>query len=90
MVELTIMSMNIKNETAHQYAKELAALTGESVTQAVTEALRQRLEYIRKERSSGRLERLTAIAADCAAHLSEPYRLIDPAEMLYDEQGLPK
>ena len=40
------MSLNIKNDTAHRYAQELANLTGESMTQAVTEALRERLERL--------------------------------------------
>ena len=90
MVECVIMSLNIKNETAHRYAQELAALTGESMTQAVTEAIRQRLEHIRKDRNSGRLELLTAIAKDCAARFKEPYRSQDHGDLLYDNKGLPK
>jgi prevent-host-death family protein len=35
-------------------------------------------------------ERLMAIGRDCAAHLREPYRSIDHAELLYDERGLPR
>ena len=31
------MSLNIKSEDAHRLARELAALTGESMTAAVTE-----------------------------------------------------
>lgn len=46
------MSMNIENEETHRLARELAALTGESVTAAVTEALRERLERIGRERTS--------------------------------------
>jgi antitoxin VapB len=37
------MSLNIKSEEAHRLARELARLTGESMTAAVTEAVRQRL-----------------------------------------------
>jgi antitoxin VapB len=84
------MSLNIKNEDAHRLARELAALTGESMTVAVTEALRERIERLRRSRKSGLSERLLAIGRDCAAHLKEPYRSIDHAELLYDERGLPR
>ena len=38
------MSLNIKNEETHRLARELAVLTGESMTGAITVALRERLE----------------------------------------------
>jgi antitoxin VapB len=84
------MSLNIKNEDAHRLARELAALTGESMTVAITEALRERIERLRRSRKHGLSERLLAIGRDCAAHLKEPYRSIDHAELLYDERGLPR
>jgi antitoxin VapB len=85
------MSLNIKNDEAHRLAQELARLTGESVTGAVTEALRERLARIRRERDREALtRRLLAIGVDCAARLKEPYRSIDHADLLYDEKGLPK
>jgi len=84
------MSMNIKNEETYRLAKELAALTGESLTGAITEALRERLARLRRERGSDLAAGLLAIGRDCAAHLKEPFRSIDHGEMLYDERGLPK
>jgi antitoxin VapB len=42
------MSMNIKNKEAHQLTEELAKLTGESLTAAVTEAVRERLDRLRQ------------------------------------------
>jgi antitoxin VapB len=87
---LHFVSMNIKNEEAHRLAQELAALTGESITAAVTTALRERLRSL-QERKRGRLSRrLTAIGKGCAERLKEPFRSIDHAELLYDEQGLPQ
>ncbi len=83
------MGMNIKNEEAHRLAQELATLTGESMTAAVTEALRERLERLRHEPTS-LTERLLAIGKDCASHLKEPFRSIDHGDLLYDEQGLPR
>ena len=48
------MSLNIKNEETHQLARELDALTGESMTGAITVTLRERLERERRERSVSR------------------------------------
>lgn len=84
------MSMNIKNEEAHRLARELAGLTGESVTAAVTVALRQRLERVRRERGTSLADRLVAIGRDVAPRLKEPYRSADHGDLLYDEQGLPR
>ena len=61
------VSLNIKNEETHRLAQELARLTGESMTAAVTEALRERLERVRRERATGLADRLLAIGKDCAA-----------------------
>jgi antitoxin VapB len=84
------MSMNIKNEEAYRLAKELAGLTGESLTGAVTQALRERLARVRGARGADVAANLLAIGRDCASHLKEPLRSIDHGDMLYDEQGLPK
>lgn len=85
------MALNIKNEEAHRLAQELAALTGQSLTAAVTDALRERLERTRRERpGSGLANRLLAIGRDCAAHLKEPFRSVDHGDLLYDERGLPR
>jgi antitoxin VapB len=84
------MSMNIKNDEAYRLAKELAGLTGESLTAAVTEALRERLHRVRAERGGDLAGRLMEIGRDCAAHLKEPYRSGDHGSLLYNERGLPK
>jgi len=83
------MGLNIKNPETHRLAQELAALAGESLTDAVTEAVRERLERLRRERR-GLAERLLAIGRDCAAQLPEEYRTLDHDERLYDERGLPR
>ncbi len=44
------MHLNIKNDEAHKLATELAELTGESLTSAVTLALRERLARERRRR----------------------------------------
>jgi antitoxin VapB len=84
------MSLNIKNEETHRLAQELARLTGESMTVAVGEAIRDRLERVRGNSRKGMAERLMKIAKECAAHLKEPYKSMDIDELLYDENGMPK
>jgi antitoxin VapB len=84
------MSLNIKNEDAHRLARELAEATGESMTLAVSEAIKQRLERVRENSRAGLAERLLKIGRECAAHLKEPYKSIDHGELLYNEKGLPK
>jgi antitoxin VapB len=84
------MSMNIKSDEAYRLTKQLAKLTGETLTTAVTEAVRERLDRVRSERDIDLAERLLAIGRDCAAHLKEPFRTIDHDKMLYDERGLPR
>jgi antitoxin VapB len=71
------LSLNVKNEERHRLARELAALTGESMAAAVTKAMRERLERVRREGSG-----------DLADRLKEPWRLADVDDLLYDEQGL--
>jgi antitoxin VapB len=84
------VSLNIKNEEAHRLARELASLTGESMTAAVSEAIRERLERVRGNSKERMAERLLKIGRDCAAHLKEPYKSMDIDELLYDEKGMPK
>ncbi|MBI2316831.1 MAG: type II toxin-antitoxin system VapB family antitoxin [Betaproteobacteria bacterium] len=84
------MSLNIKSEETHRLARELAELTGENLTVAVTVAVRERLDRVRRQRGVDLVDRLRAIGRDCAAHLKEPYRSIDHGTLLYDERGLPR
>jgi len=83
------MGLNIKNDETQRLVSELASLTGESMTGAITTAVREKLERIRPSRE-GLAERLLAIGRDCAARLKEPYRSIDHGDLLYDDRGLPK
>lgn len=82
--------MNIKNEETHRLVQELAAMTGESMTTAVKEAVRERLNRLRSEQGVGLARRLLAIGKDCAAHLKEPFNSAHHGELLYDDRGLPR
>jgi antitoxin VapB len=84
------MGFNIEDEETHRLVEELAKLTGESMTAAVTEAVRERLERIRRAGAMSLADRLVAIGQDCAAHLKESFRSIEHGELLYDEHGLPR
>jgi antitoxin VapB len=83
------MSLNVKNPEAHDLARELAELTGESMSSAVTLAVRERRDRVLTERSGGLAERMLEIGRDCAARLPVQVRSIDHGELLYDENGLP-
>jgi antitoxin VapB len=84
------MSLNLKNQETHRLAHELAAMSGESLTTAVTVALRERLERLRQSKRGTLSDRLLKIGRDCAVQLREPFLSIDHADLLYDEKGLPK
>ena len=85
------MSLNIKNEETCRLASELAQLTGETMTGAITVALRERLEREKKERDAEALvQDLLAIAHRCASNLRDGPSAIEHGDFLYDERGLPK
>ena len=84
------MALNIKNDKTQRLVKQLATLTGETMTEAVTEAVRERLDRVRSEQGTGLADHLLAIGKDCAAHLREPFRSTNHGELLYDERGLPR
>ena len=65
------MGLNIKNEETCALARELAELTGETMTGAITVALSERLERERRERDAGRaeIEEMLAFGKRCAARL---------------------
>jgi antitoxin VapB len=83
------MSLNIKSSEAHELAAELARLTGESMTKAVTEAIRERLEREKRRRDEDKLAKdLLEIGRQVASYPRRDHRTLE--EFLYDERGLPK
>ena len=84
------MSLKIKNKEAYRLTKQLSKLTGESLTTAVTQAVRERLDCVRREHGIDLADRLLLIGRDCAAHLKEPFRTFKHEDMLYNDRGLPK
>ena len=82
------MSLNINNEETCRLARELAELTGETITGAVSVALRERLERERKVQA--KLRAIHVIAKRCAALLRDGPSAVEHGDFLYDERGLPK
>lgn len=82
------MSLNVKDPEAHRLAQAIAQATGETITHAVTEALRERYERIQKHDPEALAADLRTISMRAAAHVKRPY--LDHAELLYDERGLPR
>ena len=85
------MSLNIKNEETCRLARDLAQLTGESMTGAITVALRERLERETRTRSvEERAKEIRDIAERCARNLEPGPSAVEHGDLLYDERGLPK
>ena len=84
--------LNIKNPKAHELAVQVAARTGETLTDAVIHALEERLQRtpnpVRKKAS---IEELMATVEEIRRHLPpEFFAEEDPSAFLYDaETGLP-
>jgi antitoxin VapB len=84
------MALNIRNAEAEELATALAKLTGETKTQAVTTALRERLQRARRANVKRRLaDELTEIALHCAALARRDARS-DEDILGYDANGLPR
>ncbi len=85
------MALSLKDAETDRLAREVAKLTGESLTEAVRQALAERLERERRRRGRGKslAERLNEIALHCAA--LPDYDTRTPDEIIgYDEYGVPR
>lgn len=83
--------LHLKNAETCRLIRELAELTGENMTDAVTEAVRERLERVQRQQQGIRLSgRLLAIGRDCARHLPEKALSADHDALLYEADGLPQ
>ena len=86
--ERKTVSLNVKDPEARRLAEAIARETGETMTRAVTESLRERYERLQRRRGKASVEELRAIAKRAGADVKRPY--LDHAELLYDKHGLPK
>ena len=87
--------LNIKSEDAYALASRLAELTGESLTTAVTVALRERLEReqaARMQSDDARralIAEVLAMGRELRAHVQPGTSSADHND-LYDAHGLPR
>jgi antitoxin VapB len=82
------MAFSIKNDEADALARRLSATTGESLTEAVLVALRERLAREEARRRTGAGHRLRRLVAEVAELPVLDDR--DPDEIVgYDDRGLP-
>lgn len=86
------MALSIKSEETERMARELARMTGESLTDAVKGALKERLEREEKARKRiGRMDWLRRITKETAAIMNDGKTSTELIEELYDpETGLPR
>ncbi len=83
------MALNIKDAETDKLARQLANATGESVTVAVRNALRERIGRLPKRAGRSRFDELMAIGSRCASLQDIDRRT--PEEILgYDADGLPQ
>jgi antitoxin VapB len=87
------MSLNIKNQETERLVRQLARVTGENVTRAVTVAVRERLDRVQlndQAAATQRANQIRQIAQDAARRWLEPYRGTEHGDLLYDSLGLPR
>ena len=83
------MALSIKHPEADRLARELATVTGETLTDAIIAALRERLRREQgRPRQPSLRDEIRAIRQRCAALPVKDHR--SPEEILgYDDKGLP-
>ena len=83
------MALSIKDPEADRLARAVARETGETLTAAVVQSLRERLARVRRPRARALSGELLEIARRCAALPVRDSRTSD-AIVGYDEDGLPR
>jgi antitoxin VapB len=82
------MPLNIEDTETDQLVRQLAAVTGEKITDAVKNAVREKLARELRRRDRGSLDRIRAIVRAYQAKPVVDERSVE--ELLYDERGLPR
>ena len=80
------MGMNIKSPEAHELAAKLASLYHETLTEAVTVAIRERLARASREEP---IKRMKALAEEIHKLMPEGMTSENATDFLYNEEGLP-
>ena len=83
------MALSIKDPEADRLAREVAKATGETLTAAVVQSLRERLARVRRRQGRRVSEEILRIGRRCSELPVEDARSDD--EILgFDERGLPR
>ncbi len=84
------MALSIRNQKAEKLARELASESGETITQAITHALEEKLERLRgRSTTTDLVEEILKISKRCSAIPDQDQRSAD--EILgYDSVGVPQ
>jgi antitoxin VapB len=82
------MALNIKNAATYRLVRELAEATGESLTEAVTTAVRERLDRVRSV--DAEIEDILELVDRIRERVPADFFDVDVDGLLYDEHGLPK
>ncbi|MCW2956280.1 MAG: hypothetical protein JWO69_1149 [Thermoleophilia bacterium] len=83
------MALNIKNERAIALARQVADLTGETMTGAIVESLEQRLRLLEADNDrAARIARVMALSAETST-MGTFADAMAFNDSLYDENGLP-
>jgi antitoxin VapB len=85
------MGLSIKNDETQRLARELAGATGETITTAITVAVRERLERLHTgDGVAHRRDRLHRLACDAAPRWNPHLATREHGDVLYDDEGLPR
>jgi antitoxin VapB len=85
------MTLSLKNQETEQLVRKLAEMTDESITTAVTIAVKERIDRLEKsDKRQGRLEWLIKLSEYTAPLLKDLPPSTEIGNLLYDkETGLP-
>lgn len=84
------MALSIRNQKAEKLARELAAESGQTITQVIIQALEEKLERHRGRAAAYNLkEEILKISKRCSAIPDRDQRSVD-AILGYDSIGVPR
>jgi antitoxin VapB len=84
-----MVALNIKNEETHRLVQALAEETGETLTEAVTAAVRERLESLYRKRRRKELVQSVKEIQEFVQRLPDRDQRSADEILGYDEYGLP-
>jgi antitoxin VapB len=84
------MALNIKNDETHRLVQALAEETGETLTEAVTVAVRERLESLQRKRRRREVVQSVREIQEFVQRLPDRDQRSAEEILGYDDYGLPQ